>query len=396
MCVFARQNLATDPPFSQMNLVACRNLLIYIQPALQGKIISILHYALKPSGFLVLGASESVFAFPNLFSTVDKKHKIYAKKAIASRLHCDFVQTYHFAANIVGGNSKPETMLGTAEGEWDVQAEADREVLRNHAPVGVVINSSMDVIQFRGRTTPYLEQASGKPSLNLLKMARNGLAVELRALITAAMRKGVRIGKDGVSFDDKNHKRILNISVSPLEDNGRRSQFLLVLFDDVTPKGTIDAVGLARKSAKTGSRNGGASLRTMQELAKTRDALHSAIESEEALKEKFQSANEEILSANEELQNTNEELETSKEELQSTNEELNTLNAELRHKNNELHGLHDDISNVLNSTRIPLVMLNRHLQIRRFTPTADKMLKIVSTDVGRSIADLRFNIEART
>lgn len=395
MCVFARQNLANDPPFSQMNVVACRNLLIYIQPVLQKKIIPILHYALKPSGFLVLGGSESVSAFPDLFSIVDKKHKIYAKKAIASRLHYDFVQSYYparVAPNVPGKGLKAHD---TAKDELDVHAEADRVVLKHHAPVGVVVNSAMEVVQFRGRTTPYLEPAPGKPSLNVLKLARNGLAIELRTLIGAAAKKNAPVKKDGVSFDGNGHKRILNLSVTPLGEKGSRDKrSFLVLFDDVTPQWIPGPENAARGKARKSTENKDEAKRLKRELTGAREALTSAIESEDSLKEEFQSANEEILSANEELQSTNEELETSKEELQSANEELNTLNAELRHKNSELHELGNDISNLLNSTRIPVVMLDRRLHIRRLTATADKLLKVVPSDIGRPFADIKLNLNA--
>jgi two-component system, chemotaxis family, CheB/CheR fusion protein len=415
MCVFARQNLATDPPFSQMNVVACRNLLIYIQPALQKKIIPILHYALKPSGFLVLGSSESVSSFPELFSTVDKRHKIYGKKAITSRLHYDFVQSY-YPIHPAGTQDMPERGLKSAVAareELDVHAEADRVVLNHHAPVGVVINGAMEVVQFRGRTNPYLEPAPGKPSLNLLKMARNGLSIELRALIDAAQRKRAPANKHGVRFDGNGPTRILDLSVTPLGENGKkanggrenrgrererdRDRHFLILFDDVTPQsmppGGKDTAPRKGKAATSTPQTKREMKRLHQEVADAHGALRSAIESEDAMKEEFQSANEEILSANEELQSTNEELETSKEELQSANEELNTLNAELRSKNNELHDLSNDISNFLNSTRIPVVMLDRDLRIRRLTPTADKLLKVRPSDIGRPIADIRSNIE---
>ena len=399
MCVFARQNLGNDPPFSQMNVVACRNLLIYIQPVLQKKIIPILHYALKPNGFLVLGGSESVSAFPDLFSVVDKKHKIYGKRATASRLHYEFAQTHYpglQGVNLPGGELK---LSSPGQEDMDVQAEADRMVLKHHAPVGVVVNGEMEVIQFRGRTTPYLEPAPGKPSLNVLKLARNGLAVELRTLISSAKKKGVLAKQEGIIFDGNGHKRVLNLSVTPLGEPGKNGEkrssnkpFFLILFEDVTPPGAP-----SRTKSKSGALTQPdipETKRLKRELAGTREALHSAVESEEALKEEFQSANEEILSANEELQSTNEELETSKEELQSANEELNTLNAELRSKNSELHELNNDISNLLNSTRIPVVMLDRNLKIRRFTPAADKLLKVVPSDIGRSFADIKPNIEA--
>ena len=408
LCVFARQNLGNDPPFSQMNVVACRNLLIYIQPVLQKKIVPILHYALKPHGFLVLGGSESVAAFPDLFSTVDKKHKIYAKRETISRLHYDFATTHYpslLGTDFPGGALKSQ---GPAKEELDVQAEADRLLLKNHTPPGVIVNSAMEVVHFRGRTTPYLEQSSGKPSVNLLKLARNGLAMELRSLIAAAQKKGATVQQEGIPFDGNGHKRILNLSVAPLGEKGAHGgrssaksaaksslskQFFLLLFEDVTPLGPPNAAARNKRKDGASAPDQPEAKRLKRELAGTRDALNSAIESEEALKEEFQSANEEILSANEELQSTNEELETSKEELQSANEELNTLNTELRSKNSDLHDLSNDISNFLNSTRIPVVMLDRRLRIRRFTPAADKLLKVVSSDVGRAFADIRSNIE---
>jgi len=395
MCVFARQNLANDPPFSQMNVVACRNLLIYVQPVLQKKIIPILHYALKPSGFLVLGSSESVSAFPELFSTVDKKYKIYAKKATASRLHYNFAQTYYPAGSGADSPGKSLESKGPPESEVDVQVEADRIVLKNYAPVGVVVNNAMEVIQFRGRTTPYLEPAPGKASLNVLKLARNGLGIELRTLISSARKSGALVKKDGVLFNGNGHKRILNVSVSPLgtKSSAANEHHFLILFDDVTAHKIAVPEQVSQRRTKKVAENNRESAQLKTELTDAQDALRVATESEDALREEFQSANEEILSANEELQSTNEELETSKEELQSTNEELNTLNDELRGKNTELHDLSNDISNLLNSTRIPVVMLDRRFRIRRLTSNAHKLLKAVSSDVGRSISDIKLNIK---
>ena len=243
MCIFARQNLASDPPFSQMDLVACRNLLIYIQPVLQKKIIPILHYALKPSGFLVLGSSESLSAFPDLFSIVDKKHKIYSKKPAASRLPYDFGLSYLPAGSgIIESPRRVEKLQSSLEHEIDIQAEADRIVLKNHSPAGVVVNRAMEVVHFRGRTAPYLEPAPGKPSLNVLKLARNGLAIELRTLIGAAIKKDAPVQREGVSFNGNGHPQILNLSVTPLGDKGPQGRnFFLVLFDDVTPSSSATA-----------------------------------------------------------------------------------------------------------------------------------------------------------
>src|SRR6202789_4014122 len=399
MCVFARESLPNDPPFAEMIVVACRNLLIYIQPVLQKKIIPILHYALKSSGFLVLGSSESVSAFTDLFLTVDKKHKIYAKKTVTSRQHYDFAQSYYPPHNTLRASGNALKSQSADKDELDVQAEADRVVLREHAPVGVVINSEMEVVQFRGQTTPYLAPPPGKPSLNVLKLARNGLAIELRSLIPATTKRGGTARKDGVPFEENGHKRMLNLSVAALGDNqptekGERDRhFFLILFDDVMPPVASAVKAPLERKSKGHNQSDQEAGRLKQELASMRDALRSAIESEDSLKEEFQSANEEILSANEELQSTNEELETSKEELQSANEELNTLNAELRNKNNELHDLSNDILNLLNSTRIPVVMLDLRLSIRRITPAATKLFKVTPTDIERTFADIKLNIE---
>ena len=394
MCIFARQNLASDPPFSQMDVVACRNLLIYIQPALQKRIVPVLHYALKPSGFLVLGSSESLSAFPDLFSVVDKKHKIYSKKPMASRLPYDFGSSYLPAGISLQSPGFPGKTQTSQKKEIDVQAEADRIVLKSHAPAGVVVNRALEVVHFRGRTAPYLEPAPGKPSLNVLKLARNGLAIELRTLIGAAAKKGARVQRDGVSFNGNGHPRVLNLSVTPLGDEGPEGRsFFLVLFEDATSLVTGASKNSAHRKLKEFPENKPELKRLRQELANAMEALRSAIESEDALKEEFQSANEEILSANEELQSTNEELETSKEELQSTNEELNTLNDELRNRNLELGQANNDLANLLDAIRIPILLIGADLRIRRLTSLATDIFHILPSDVGRPITDIRDNLQ---
>jgi two-component system, chemotaxis family, CheB/CheR fusion protein len=393
MCIFARQNLASDPPFSQMDVVACRNLLIYIQPVLQKKIVPILHYALKPSGFLVLGSSESLATFPDLFSIVDKKHKIYGKKQAASRLPYDIGLPYLPAGSIQWPN-RPEKIRSSPKEEVDVQTEADRIVLKNHSPSGVVVNRAMEVVHFRGRTAPYLEPAPGKPSLNVLKLARNGLAIELRTLIAAAVKKDAPVQREGVSFSENGHPRILNLSVTPLGEEGSEGRnFFLVLFDDITPLVTTAARNTPHSKLKALPENKPELKRLRQELADAQEALRSAVESDDALREEFQSANEEILSANEELQSTNEELETSKEELQSTNEELNTLNDELRNRNLELGQANNDLANLLDAIRIPILLIGADLRIRRLTSLAADIFHVLPSDVGRPITDIRDNLQ---
>jgi len=213
LCVFAKQNLAEDPPFSQMNLVACRNLMIYMGSALQRKIAPILHYALKPSGFLILGSSESVTAFPNLFTPVDKKHKTFSKKATATRLHYDFSATRYPREVAIAPRAGEGTETGVG---FDRHQDADRLVLKKYAPAGVVIDSNAEILQFRGHTNTYLEPAPGTASLNLLKRARGGLAVELRAAITLAKKKGVTARRKNVEFRYHAQLKSATISVEPL------------------------------------------------------------------------------------------------------------------------------------------------------------------------------------
>lgn len=213
LCVFAKQNLAEDPPFSRMNLVTCRNLLIYLGPELQRKVLPILHYALKPSGFLFLGNAENVAAFPHLFAPVDKQHRIFTKKAVASRLHYDFSGRHpRDTAITVRATEQSDTLLGL-----DQQHQADNIVLKNYAPPGVVINENMDVLQFRGAIGPYIELVSGRASLHLLKVARKELVAELRAAVNLAKKNRVTVKRKPVELRRNGQSTSVNISVEPLE-----------------------------------------------------------------------------------------------------------------------------------------------------------------------------------
>lgn len=271
MCVFAQQNLAGDPPFSQMNVVACRNLLIYMGQALQRKIVPILHYALKPSGFLVLGRSEGVLGFSNLFSTVDAKHKIYAKLPAASRLHYDFSQTHYPPGSGAESPGRKRVVPSGPGPEFNPQEEADRVVLKNFAPVGVVINGAMEVIQFRGRTSPYLEPAPGKPSLNVLKLARDGLALELRSLINAAKKKNTPVRKSGFGFELNGQKRTVNLSVAPLGEkhSSEGERCFLILFEDITSPGISGAGEGPQREKRARAGDNREFKRLKQELADT-------------------------------------------------------------------------------------------------------------------------------
>ena len=388
MCVFARQNIFGDPPFSQMDLISCRNLLIYMEPVLQKKVIAVLHYALKRTGFLLLGNSEGVGPFTNLFAVADKKHKIYSRKWTGTRPHMDLPFSDY--------PKKGEAALTGKRDDLEVQREFERILLLNYAPASVVVNEEMEIIQSRGEVSRYVKLAPGKPTLNLLKMAREGLLFDLRSAINQATKSGVGVRKENVQIThDKQHRNI-NFEVKPLKvPSSKASQFMIV-FEDVPP-----AIA-AERDTKAGRERPGkreqrfTSLRTAeleQELAATKEYLHSVIEEQEGSNEELQSANEEILSSNEELQSTNEELETAKEELQSANEELNTVNDELRSRNLELTHLGSDLVNLIGTINIPIVMVGGDLRIRRFTPVAEKALRVIPADTGRSITDIKLNID---
>lgn len=391
-CVFSRHNLVSDPPFSNMDLVCCRNVLIYMGPLLQKKIVPMLHYALKPNGFLFLGSSESVSGFEDIFAPLDKKHRIFLQKPTPVRRHLD-VARYRLGTGIVqdGGRFSP----GAGEKGLDVQKEADRIILANHAPSGVIINGDMEVLQFRGRTSPFLEPPSGKASFNLLRMARQGLAAALQIAIKKAKKTNAVVKKQSIHLQLNGSPGLVRIEVAPLPVASGENRCFLVLFEENIPAKAEPPPKSANRGAKSRLAENREISRLKRELADVQDAMGVLVEAHEASAEELRSVNEEVLSANEELQSTNEELETSKEELQSANEELHTLNDELRSRNHELGQSNSDLMNVMSSANLPLVVVGSDLRIRRFTPTADRAFHIIASDIGRPITHLRSRINAQ-
>ena len=393
LCVFARQNVTADPPFSRMDLVSCRNLLIYLTPPLQRQVISTFHYALNPSGYLALGHSETVGANSDLFELLDHKQKIYSKKGAAIRPFS------HFAAQDLKSNihsaSHGTPVHGSAPA--DFQKEADRVLLGRYAPAGVLVNSNLEVLQFRGRTSPYLEPPTGEASFNLLKMARENLSLELGTAIREAKKKNVPVQRN-VRLHDHDKIRRVNLEVIPIKLSGSAENCFLVLFDDAD-KGRSSALRAAQRRVEekeipaTGKDRELKRLRA--ELAAAREYLQAIIEQQDAGNEELKCANEEVLSSNEELQSTNEQLGTAKEELQSTNEELQTLNEELQTRNTELNQLNNDLSNLLGSVRIPILMLNNDLRVRRFNPAANELLHLKPAVIGRPIHSIDLPIVVR-
>jgi two-component system CheB/CheR fusion protein len=395
--VFARQNLISDPPFSRMDLISCRNLLIYLEPTLQKKALQTFHYALRPDGFLFLGGSESVGTFTNLFDAVDKKHKIYARKpAPAQGFHLPIGGARGDAARHPAAQVpvSPERVGAPARGELDSQREADRISLGRYAPPGVLINSDLQVQQFRGATGGYLEPPKGKASFDLLKMAREGLMLPLRAAINKARKENKPVRKENVQVSRNGSARSVSLEVIPLRNVKERS--FLILFEEAKRAAGSGDRTRARGTARLAAPPTREETRRITELeihlAETREYLQSVQEQGEAANEELQAANEEVQSANEELQSINEELETSKEELESANEELTTVNEEMATRNTELSRLNSDLVNLQTSTRLPIVLLGRDLTVRRFSTKAEHVFGLHAPDVDRPIRTIRHDL----
>jgi two-component system CheB/CheR fusion protein len=384
MCVFARQNVLVDPPFSNMDLISCRNLMIYLGPILQQKIIPMFHYALTPTGYLLLGGSETIGVATELFNLVNKKHKIYTKKAAIVR------PVFQIARPLPTHGKEIRSITEAPAGELrmpDLQQQADKILLRDFSPAAVVINSQMDVLHFRGRTGQYLEHAPGAASLNLLKMARESMVIDLRSAVGRAIKQDTQILQEGVHLRHNGHRREITIEVIPFRPAPTSDRFFLVLFKETAAWESRERQEDAGPASKPDSEKRTVT-RLRQELIASKESLQSIIEEQEATNEELKSANEEIQSSNEELQSTNEELETAKEELESTNEELTTLNEELQTRNQELSNVNNDLTNLLASVNIAILMLGNDLVIRRFTPMAERLFNLIPSDMGRRLSDM--------
>ena len=380
MCVFARHNVTADPPFSHLDLVSCRNVLIYLGTPLQRRVIPTFHYALNTPGYLVLGAAETVGeAGAEMFELADREHKIYAKRPVVARPPTHFgTGDYHVPFPMPVRRAPPPSPIPV-----DFQREADRILLGRYAPPAVLVNERFDVIQFRGRTGDYLEPPAGDPTLNLLKMAREGLFLELRSALAEAHKQGMPVRRDDVRLRRDGQSVRLDIEVMPVRATGNGEQCFLVIFhegeDELehAPAPAAEPESVERELTHL-----------RQELASTREYMQALLEQQDALNEELRQTNAEILSSNEELQSTNEELETAKEELQSANEELTTVNEQLQHRNLELSQANGDFANLLASVNMPVVMVGGDLRIRRFTTPAARALGLQTSDVGRPVANL--------
>ncbi|MBM3270467.1 MAG: PAS domain-containing protein [Candidatus Sericytochromatia bacterium] len=390
VCIFARQNLVKDPPFSRMDIISCQNLLIYFDADLQRRALEIFHYSLTDRGFLILGASESASALPDLFAPLSKKHRVYQRRAAARPVHLGF-SGGHYA---LPGSGRPGVALQADQrAEPDVMREVDRAVLALHAPPGVLVNDRMEIVQFRGSCSPYIEPLPGVASFSLFRMLKADLAIQIRPLIARATRTpgiptrqrvNARIGNETVDVD---------LEVLPVHGSAEERTFYLISFIPMK-SGEAHPEAAPAQAPDRGSRSDKALATSLhRELIACKEQLRTVVEESETKNEELKSAMEEVTSSNEELQSINEELETAKEELQSTNEELSTVNDELQNRNIELTLFNADLNNFIASVEIPIVMLGGDLTVRRFTPSAAPLLNLRPTDIGRPLIELRPTVE---
>jgi two-component system, chemotaxis family, CheB/CheR fusion protein len=383
-CVFARQNLLSDPPFSRMDLISCRNLLIYFGASLQKKVIPMFHYGLKPTGFLMLGSSETVGELTHLFHLVDRKNKIYAKQPTTLALPMELRQ-----GGYTVGLPSP-LMSGTRSSQTDLSDVADQIVLKQYAPTGVVVNAQLDIVQFRGQVGEFLEPSPGQASLNVLSMVKEELRFDLRTAIHQVKQDGKAVRKEGIQLEDREQNCRVQMDIVLFRPSNAHEDYFLILFSNVSLR---EAAPPVRTPARTKKTQEQAEIsRLEQELETTKAYLRSIIEEQQATNQDLRAANEEVLSSNEELQSTNEELQTAKEEIQATNEELGTINDELYRRNVETMQVGSDFQNLLSSINIPILMLEGDLRIRRFTPTAANLFNLIPTDIGRPLSDIKHNL----
>ena len=357
MCVFTRHNLIDDPPFSKLDLITCRNVLIYLGNV-QSDIIPLFHYALKSPGFLMLGGSEAV-ASADLFAVADREHRIYAKRETARKPR-PFLAAARGArrglTNTSAGTHAPELWNDT-----DMRKEVDRILLARYSPAGVVVDDGLEVIEIRGKTGPYLSLPAGKLSFNLMKLvADTGLFLEVEKLIHQAFKSGERSRQERIPYEHNGHLGSLNVEALPLDSAKQRS--VLVLFEPVSYAATSE-VEKSDGSFKESPRDR-LIARLQQQLSEAKHRFIEAMEEHQSSREETLNTTEEALSANEELQSLNEELETAKEELQSTNEELLTVNEELQSKNASLMHARDFAMSVVETIRQPLLVLDTELRVR--------------------------------
>lgn len=402
LCVFARHNLGGDPPFSNLDLISCRNVLIYLSDPLQERVMALFHYSLNLAGFLLLGTSESIKTASDLFTTVDDAGKIYTRKFTLSRPLFAFTTSSPSVPSLHSLQRIPDNFPIP----FDLAREVDQLIANRYTPISVVVDEQMHILEMRGDLDPYLKLTPSTTELNLLAMAREGLEIPLRTALYQAQTQNIPVQQEQIQLEaderfssrDASRSLLLNLEVLPFRPALTNALYFLVFFNAISPSATApssatvesqEPADLARQIVHLRQALAAATQRELSAQAH----LQAAIEEQTQLNQNLRVANEEILSSNEELQSTNEELQTAKEEIQATNEELSTTNDELRSRNLQQNRDNSDLNNFIASISIPIVMLTNDLRIRRFTPTAQRLFNFIPTDIGRPFTDLHGNFD---
>lgn len=391
LCIFARQNLCHDPPFSKMDLISCRNVLIYLGAELQKQILPTFHYALRSNGFLLLGTSETIREFTDLFQQVDRKHKFFSRIGTGQSRSLMTAPPRLFLPD----TPAPAAHLSIPEdwGDIELQRAADRIVLARYGPPGVVVDEKLEILQSRGHTAPFMEMPQGSVTLQLPRMLRDSIATSVTQVVRHAIEQDIPVRLEGLRISENDPERGVTLEVLPIHTTVPRSRCFLVLF--LQSHQVLAGAPMVQQSSAsdTSSELRDQTVdRLRQDLASTRLYLQTLLDERDAKNQELVSANEEIQSANEEMQSSNEELETTKEELQSSNEELQTVNDELQQRNSSLTRTTNDLSNLLNSVNLPVLMLSNELHIRHFTPPTQRLMNLRAPDIGRPFSEIRFNL----
>ena len=383
MVTFATQNVIMDAPFTRLDIIICRNLLIYLTPELQQRILSLFHYSLNPEGILFLGSSEAIGGNTDLFAPIDIKSRLFRRhESILTPAKIAFPSSFIPALPDV---SQETTMLKPAV---NLQSLADQVLLQRFSPPAVLVNNKGDILYISGRTGKYLEPAAGKVNWNIHAMAREGLRFDLGTAFLKALRQTEAVIVKGLKVTEGEAVQTVDLTVQTIQDPEALRGMVMIIFTDVATPPKQKPI----RRSKPGASESARTIELEQELNHCREELRTTREEMQASQEELKSFNEEMQSTNEELQSTNEELTTSREEMQSLNEELQTVNAEQQSKMDELARINDDMRNLLNSTEIVTIFLDNDLHVRRFTPGANKIFKLIPGDVGRPLSDIKSDL----
>ncbi|MBB3805504.1 two-component system CheB/CheR fusion protein [Xanthomonas arboricola] len=380
LCVFSQHSIVKDPPFSRLDLVSCRNLLIYLDAELQNRVIPIFHFALKPGGYLFLGNAENVSRHAKLFAPVERSFRVFQKIDADNRVHATFPTLPHAPASRVLAPPQPQRSSSNA------LVRAGERIADRYAPAYAVLDEHFDVLHFSSQAGRFIRPGGGAPSLNLVNLIHRDLRLDLRSALTRAEAEKAPVQIRGIQIHEDASAWAVDLFVEPTSDSEVPRGYV-VLFQEVEARELLELTGPRDAAADSGH------VQVLEnELRITRERLQSMIEELESTNEELKSSNEEYQSLNEELQSANEELETSKEELQSVNEEVTTVNGELAHRVQELAHANSDLKNLLESTQIATVFLDNDLRVTNFTPAVTDILPLVESDIHRPISHIKLHV----